>query len=118
MINRNRILRKKRRVSSKIRGCSDRPRIIVFRSNKYIYAQALDDAKRVTLASFSSLNLKKEKDYQKTKKTEEAKLIGKYLAGQLKKINIQEAVFDRNRYLYAGRVKNLCEGLREGGIKI
>ncbi|PIP15186.1 50S ribosomal protein L18 [Candidatus Roizmanbacteria bacterium CG22_combo_CG10-13_8_21_14_all_35_9] len=117
-INFNRLLRRKRRVSANIKGTSFKPRINVFRSNYYIYAQAIDDEKKATIVSYSSLNLKKEKDFQKNKKTEEAKKIGIKLAMILKKKKITEAVFDRSIYAYQGRVKALAEGIREGGIKI
>jgi large subunit ribosomal protein L18 len=110
-------LRKKRRISLKIFGKSDCPRISVFRSNKYIYTQAIDDEKKVTIASFSGLQLKKTNP-SKMKKTEEAKLVGLELAKILKEKKINHAVFDRGRYQYHGRVAALCEGLREGGIKI
>lgn len=108
-------IRRKRRVSSKINGIKERPRISVFRSNKYIYVQVIDDESSKTLASVSSLKLKSTK---KITKTEAAKEIGKILAQALNKIKITQAVFDRNRFLYCGRVKAIAEGLREGGIKI
>lgn len=111
-------LRRKRRVSNNIMGTSTRPRISVFRSNRYIYAQAIDDIKRVTLATYSTLQLTKMKDYKKVKKTAEAKAIGLALAKILKSKKIEESVFDRNIYSYLGRVKAIAEGLREGGIKI
>jgi len=114
-INRNRKLRRKRRVSANICGTKDRPRISVFRSNQHIYAQAIDDIERKTLVSSSSVVLLKNK---KITKKEEAKLVGLDLAQKLKKINISQAVFDRGGYHYHGRVAALADGLREGGIKI
>jgi len=118
-INRNRRLRRKLRVSANIFGSGERPRISVFRSNRYIYAQAIDDEKRCTLASSSSLVLKKNKkiDKKMTKK-EEAKVVGLDLAEKLKKLGIKKAVFDRSWYHYHGRVAALADGLREGGIEI
>lgn len=113
----NKKLRRKRRVSLKIKGTAQRPRISVFRSNKYIYAQAIDDEKRETVASFSSFVLRK-KTGKKLKKSEEAKLVGLELAKILKEKKINQAVFDRGGYQYHGRVAALCEGLRQGGIKI
>jgi large subunit ribosomal protein L18 len=110
-------LRKKRRVGTKIFGQADRPRITVFRSGKYIYTQAIDDEKKVTLASFSSLVLRK-KNQKKMTKTEESKSAGLELAKILKEKKINQAVFDRGYYQYHGRVAALCDGLREGGIKI
>ncbi len=117
-INFERKLRRKRRISANIFGTEKRPRVVVFRSNRYIYAQAIDDESKKTLASFSSLVLSKEKGYKKSKKSEEAKNVGQKLAEILAKKNIKEVVFDRSLYSYGGRVKALAEGLREGGIKV
>jgi len=117
-INLDRKSRRKIRISSTIHGTADKPRVSVFRSNRFIYAQAIDDINRKTIASFSSLILKKDKDYKKMKKSEEAKEIGKQLAKILIEKKIDKAVFDRNVYTYLGRVKSLCDGLRDGGIKI
>ncbi len=114
----NRKLRRKLRVSKNITGTDKRPRIVVFRSNKYIYAQAINDEKRATVASFSSLSMKKNKDYKKTAKTNEAKEVGLGLARLLKEKKVGQGVYDRSFYNYKGRVKALAEGLREGGIKI
>lgn len=111
-VNFDKKTRKKRRIGSKIIGTGERPRISVFRSNRYIYAQAIDDEKRITITSASSLK------EEKAKKTDHAKKVGLKLAKLLKEKNIYKAVFDRNIYPYKGRVKALAEGLREGGIKI
>ncbi len=114
-------LRRKLRVRSKIIGTAIRPRISVFRSNRYIYAQAIDDEKRVTLAAFSSLQLRKNNEIRETNKKnkkEEAMLVGLNLAKNLKEKEVSSAVFDRGIYAYKGRVKFLAQGLREGGIKI
>lgn len=113
-----RIIRRKRRISLDLKGNERLPRISIFRSNRYIYVQAIDDEKRKTLASFSSSRLGREKDYKKAKKTEEAKATGLKLAAILKEKKLLSAVFDRGRYAYNGRVKAVAEGLREGGIKI
>lgn len=113
----NKNLRKKRRISLKVKGTKERPRISVFRSNKYIYCQVIDDIKNQTLASFSSFILRKKQKIRK-KKTEEAKLVGIQLAKILKEKEINQAVFDRKVYQYHGRVRAIAEGLREGGIKI
>jgi large subunit ribosomal protein L18 len=110
-VNTDRKLRRKRRVSSNIRGDVEKPRVVVFRSNRYIYAQAIDDTARVTLASASSKGAT-------GKKGDQAKAAGLKLAEKLKEKKIIKAVFDRSSYTYLGRVKSLCEGLREGGIKI
>ncbi len=116
-INFDRQLRRQLRISSRIFGIKNRPRISIFRSNRYIYSQAIDDERKITIASFSSLKLFK-KESKKMKKTEEAKLVGKELAKILKEKGITKAVLDRRRYSYKGRVKQLTEGLREGGINI
>ena len=110
-INTDRISRRKKRVSANIAGTNQKPRIVVFRSNRYIYAQAIDDVERKTLASFSGKGIE-------GKKSEQAKKVGVKLAEKLKTKKIKEAVFDRSSYSYQGRVKALCEGIREGGIKI
>ncbi|MCR4277325.1 MAG: 50S ribosomal protein L18 [Candidatus Roizmanbacteria bacterium] len=117
-INIDRKLRRKRRVSSNIKGTGDRPRISIFRSSKYIYAQAIDDTTKKTLLSFSNSDLKKEKDFKKGKKTDDSKEIGIGLAKKLIEKKILSGVFDRGSYAYNGRVKSLAEGLREGGLKI
>jgi len=111
-INFNKKTRKKRRIGTSINGTEKRPRISVFRSNHYIYAQAIDDEKRVTLVSFSSQKL------SKSKKVNQAKEVGLQLAKALKEKKLSTVVFDRNIYIYKGRVKALCDGLREGGIKV
>lgn len=94
------------------------PRISVFRSVRFMYAQAIDDMKKNTIASFSSVNLKKLKEYIKNPKSAEAKNVGLELAKKMKEKGIEKAVFDRGSYIYKGRVKFLAEGLREGGIII
>ncbi len=114
----NRKLRRKLRVSRNITGTELIPRIVVYRSNKYIYAQAINDEKRATVAAFSSLVMKKNKDYKKTAKTNEARQVGLGLAGLLKKKKVEQGVYDRSFYNYKGRVRALAEGLREGGVKI
>lgn len=117
-VNIDRKLRRKRRVSGNIFGTSKKPRINVYRSNQYIYAQVIDDQSRKTLVSFSSMVNKKEKDYKKVKKAEEARQVGIKLAKLMIEKRITQGIFDRSIYTYLGRVKSLCEGLREGGIKI
>jgi len=117
-INLDRKSRRKRRVSSDIHGTNDRPRISIFRSNRYIYAQAIDDIKRKTILSFSNCDLKKDTDFKKGKKREDSKKIGIGLAKKLIEKKIKTGIFDRGSYAYNGRVKALAEGLREGGLKI
>ncbi|KKQ02154.1 MAG: 50S ribosomal protein L18 [Candidatus Roizmanbacteria bacterium GW2011_GWA2_36_23] len=114
----DRKLRRKKRISTHFFGTADRPRVSIYRSNKYTYAQAIDDDKRTTLVLCSSLLLKKFKDYKKAKKTDEAKQVGILMANQLKEKQIMKVIFDRSSYNYKGRVKALAEGLREAGIQV
>lgn len=116
-ITKDRITRRKKRVSSEIWGTSQRPRINIYRSSMYIYAQAIDDEARKTVASSSTLQNKKDGS-AKMKKSEAAKEAGKLLAKMLMEKNITAGVFDRSSYAYNGRVKMFAEGLREGGLKI
>lgn len=111
-INLNIKLRKKRRIGSEINGSETKPRISIFRSNRYIYAQAINDDKKNTMAFVSSLKM------EKRKKVDQAKQVGLELAKTLKEKKINQVVFDRNLYIYKGRVKAVAEGLREGGIKV
>ena len=104
----------KRRVRKHISGTAQRPRLTVFRSNKQIYAQVIDDTNGVTIASAASL---KNDDANKVNKTKQAKLVGKLIADSAKKAGVANVVFDRNGYLYHGRVKALAESAREGGLK-
>lgn len=102
---------RKRRSRARISSTSECPRLSVFRSNKYTYAQLIDDTAGKTLASVSTLDIKK------GKKAEQAKEIGQKLAEQAKKLGIKKAVFDRGAYKFHGRVKALADGAREGGLK-
>jgi large subunit ribosomal protein L18 len=106
-------LRRHRRVRGKIRGTAERPRLLVFRSNRGIFAQLIDDDAGKTLASAGWTNLPAS---FKGNKTEQAAEIGKQLAAAAKKAGIETAVFDRGGYLYHGRVKALADGAREGGL--
>jgi large subunit ribosomal protein L18 len=106
--------RRHRRVRKKIVGTAERPRLAVFRSNRGISAQLIDDLEAKTLASASWLQVKKS---FKGNKTEQAAEVGKLLAEAAKKANVETVVFDRGGYLYHGRVKALAEGAREGGLK-
>ena len=104
--------RRHRRVRGKIFGSAERPRLVVFRSNRGIEAQLVDDLEGKTLAAASWLNLKSFKG----SKTEQAAEVGKLLAQNAKQAGVETAVFDRGGYLYHGRVKALAEGAREGGL--
>jgi large subunit ribosomal protein L18 len=102
---------RRKRVRAKISGTAEVPRLSVFRSNKYIYAQLIDDVKGHTLLSVCGISK------EKTKKTDKSKDLGKELAEKAGEKNIKKAVFDRNGYRYLGRVKTFAEGAREGGLK-
>lgn len=106
-----------RRIRATIKGTLKRPRVAVFKSNKFIYAQVINDENGKTLHSVSDYSGKKTKS-TKADKTSKAKAAGEVLAEVLKKSGINEAVFDRGGFKYHGRIKALAEGLREGGIKI
>jgi len=110
----NNTQRRKTRIRAKAQGTPSKPRLSVFRSNKYIYAQIIDDVKEQTLvgASESELTTK-----EKTKKTDRAKELGLLIAKKAAKKKITEVVFDRGSYRYHGRVKAVAEGAREGGLK-
>lgn len=106
----------KSRIKSAVSGDSAAPRLTVYRSNKQIYAQVIDDVRGVTLVSASSKE-KEVADASKAKpKNEQAKLVGKAVAEKAKKAGIAAVRFDRNGYLYHGRVKSLAEGAREAGL--
>ena len=106
----------KYRIRKRLSGSAERPRMTVYRSNKQIYVQLVDDVSGQTLVSASS----KEKEIasQKVNKIDQAKLVGKRIAEKAKEKGIKTVVFDRNGYLYHGRVKNLADAARESGLKI
>ena len=106
--------RRHKRVRGKVVGSAERPRLVVFRSNRGIEAQLVDDLEGKTLAAASWLNLKKS---FKGSKSEQAAEVGKLLAANAKKANVETVVFDRGGYLYHGRVKALADAAREGGLK-
>jgi large subunit ribosomal protein L18 len=106
--------RRHQRVRGKVSGTAERPRLVVFRSNRGIEAQLVDDLEGKTLAAASWLNLKKT---FKGSKSEQAAEVGKLLAANAKKANVETVVFDRGGYLYHGRVKALADAAREGGLK-
>lgn len=101
------------RIRNKIEGTAERPRLSVFRSEKNIYAQLVDDAAGVTLVSASSL----EKSFEgKGTDKAAARTVGKAIAARAVEKGITEVVFDRSGYIYHGRIKELAEGAREGGL--
>ncbi len=109
-------LKIKYRVRKKIKGTPEKPRLSVFRSNKQIYVQIIDDIEGKTLLSASSLA--KELELEKANKTETAKKVGRFVAKKAKEAGIKNVVFDRNGYLYHGRVKSLADGAREEGLNL
>lgn len=109
--------KKKMRVRGKITGTNEKPRMSVYRSNKQISVQLVNDIQGKTLLSASSLE-KSVADKKNIKKVEQAKLVGKLIADKCKEKGIKQAVFDRGGYLYHGRVKSLADGARENGLKI
>ena len=104
----------KYRIRKVVTGTAESPRLTVYRSNKEIYAQLIDDVNGVTLASAGSL---KNKAVGKVNKVQQAAVIGKEVAEKAVKAGIETVVFDRNGYLYHGRVKSLADSAREGGLK-
>lgn len=118
--------KRKRKVRAKILKRKDHLRLSVFRSNKYIYGQIIDDLKEITLLSAGEKDLRlpsRQKSQEipegrlRVNKIEKAKMIGKILAEKALKKEIKEVVFDRGSYQFRGRVKALAEGAREGGLK-
>ncbi len=108
-----RFISRKNRVKAKIAGEIKYPRLSVYRSNKYIFAQIIDDKIGKTLVSFSSKKLGK-----KMKKAEEAQLVGEKIAALAKAKKINQVRFDRSGYKYHGRVEAIAEGARKGGLKL
>jgi len=104
-------LRRRLRTRAKISGTAERPRLTVFKSNKYIYAQIIDDEKQQTIASASSIKMGANDLVKK------AKIVGSELAEKAQKKKIKEVVFDKGGYLFTGRIKALADGTREGGLE-
>ncbi len=107
-------LKRRRRVRAKVRGSAERPRISVFRSNRGIFAQLIDDDAGRTLAAVSWT----ESDLRSLKPMEQAGKAGERLAERAKAAGVESAVFDRGGYRYHGRVKAFAEGVREGGLSV
>ena len=114
--NKRQIQRRKTRVRSKFKD-SGKVRLTVFRSNKNIHAQIIDDASGKTLASASTISKSLKGNLKVTSNKEAAKQVGKAIAEDAKKAGIKEVIFDRGSFRYHGRVKELAEGAREGGLK-
>lgn len=104
-------IKKKVKIRKKIFGTPERPRLCVFKSNKYIYAQLVNDETGSTLVEFNSINLTIEGDGKA-----EAKAVGAEIAKKAQKLNVKNVVFDRNGFQYHGRIKSLADGAREAGL--
>ena len=109
-------VKRKGRIRKKISGTEARPRLTVFRSTKHIYAQIIDDLQGVTLASAGTLSPEIKDKLSGLKKREAAREVGKLLADKAKHKGIEQVVFDRNGFLYHGRVRSLAESCREHGL--
>ena len=106
-------LRRRRRVRAKVRGTAERPRLAVFRSNRGVQAQVIDDVKGHTVAAVNWT----EADLKSLGRMEQAKKVGELIAERAKSAGVEEIVFDRGGYRYHGRVKAIADGAREGGLK-
>ncbi len=108
-------LKIRKRIRKTVTGTAERPRLSVYRSNKAIYAQLIDDVNGKTLVSMSSFHLGD--DASGKTKIEQSKLVGLSIAEKATKLGVERVSFDRGGYLYHGRVKSLADGAREGGLK-
>jgi large subunit ribosomal protein L18 len=109
-------LRRKESIRLRIQGTSDRPRLSVFRSARYVYAQAVDDTTGRVIASASELEPKLKEAVAGKPKKERARLIGKVIGEKLVALNVKQVVFDRNGFIYHGRVKEVADGARDAGL--
>jgi len=109
--------RRRRRIRKRVEGDSSRPRLTVFRSNKHIYAQVIDDIANRALVAVSTATKALASELQGQKKSDAAKLVGIAIAKACTEKGIMQVVFDRNGYAYHGRVSALAEGAREGGLE-
>lgn len=108
-------IRRSKRVRAKIIGTAQKPRLSIFRSNRYMYIQLIDDIAQKTIASASTLN---GVDGKKNKGASSIDALCKVMAGEIKKVSVKSVIFDRGRHAYHGRVKAIAEVLRKEGIKI
>lgn len=113
---RKRRLKVKNRIRKNLSGTSTVPRVSVFRSNKHIYAQVIDDENGITLASSSTQTKEIAEKINNLNKTEQAKLVGENIASKILAANVSKVVFDRSGYKYHGRIKALADGAREAGL--
>ena len=110
-------LRRKKRIRKKIFGVSERPRLSVFRSAKHIYAQIIDDSMSYTITATSSISRDVKDRVKGLKKSEAAKIVGNVIAEKAMEKGVVKVIFDRNGFIYHGRVKALAEGAREAGLE-
>ncbi len=109
-------LKRKKRIRKKIQGTPERPRLCVFRSARHIYAQVIDDIAGATITSASTVEQAFEKDPEKKGKVDPARIVGKLVGERAVEKGVKKVVFDRNGFLYHGRVKALSEGARKAGL--
>jgi large subunit ribosomal protein L18 len=109
--------RRKHSIRKRVNGTTERPRMSVFRSSKHIYVQVVDDVQHKTIVAASTLDEALEGEIKGLKKSDKAKKIGAAIAAKLKKLGIDKVVFDRNGYIYHGRVMALANAAREAGLK-
>lgn len=109
-------IRIRNRIRKKIQGTSERPRVFVSKSNRYIYSQAIDDESGRIIAAASSLGKEFKSEKKKTKSIEASKIVGKTMAKRLKQKKIKRIVFDRGIYPYHGRLKALADAMRKEGL--
>lgn len=109
--------KREKRVRGKLTGTSERPRLSIFRSDKHIYAQVIDDAQGKTIAAASTLSKELTGKLKGIKKIDVAREVGKLIASRLQTLGVEKVVFDRGRFLYHGRVKALADAARENGLK-
>ena len=114
---RNMRLRRKMRIRKGVRGTTERPRLSVYRSSKHIYAQVIDDASHRTVASASTLNAELRQECQALTKKDAARKVGEFVARLCLEKNIEQVVFDRNGFIYHGRVSELADAARKAGLK-
>ncbi len=107
----------KYRIRKRITGTAERPRFVIYRSLNNVYAQLIDDVSRKTICSVSSISKDVKGDSEKRTKTDKSKLIGKKIAEKALENKIKKVVFDRNGYLYHGRVKSIADAAREAGLE-
>jgi large subunit ribosomal protein L18 len=111
-------LRKKKHINKVVSGTAERPRLVVFKSLKHIYAKLVDDVSQKTITGMSSLSKEVQDEIKSSKsKLDMAKIIGKSIGKKAQELKIERVVFDRNGYLYHGRVKAVADGAREAGLK-